>query len=901
MPAEHRILVGRDEELARLMRAFTTAAAGDATFVLVTGEAGIGKSALVRTTLGETGRDLVLLEARCDESERELEYGVALQIIAAAPGAAEFSSPPLEPFQVGAVILDVIGSAAESDQPVVVVVDDAQWADSPSLNALAFLARRLRADRVLLCLVSRPDGVDRLPPGLLRQIEATGGTISLDGLDRDAVVALASIGYDVALDKPAGERLRAHTGGSPLHLRAVLESVPAPALKTAGPLPVPSSYASLVRSLVASCSTSARELLAALAVLGQESSLGEAAAVAGVEDPVAAAEELVRHGLADLIDNELGTTLGFRHGLVRASVLDALALSHRTQLHARAAEVLDGSEGVRHRLAAADSAHPELIAAAGDEADALVARGAPTPAARLLAAAARLLGRGPERQRMVLRAAMLLLEAGAPVEPLIPEIERYAAGPARDYVLGRLAFNHGDLTQGVELLERAWAAVGQQTALAALVADMMAIASTALGRFDELATWSRRAVASGNASLNSPVTLFYGVALDSSPGAAERELTALVESGQPEVLQLGARLARGMCLLALNELDRAETDLTGATLAPQVQGSLQAFVNARSFLAECHFRRGRWARAHDLAVSTTSIVDDAGAGWMAPLPHTVAATVLASTGDFEAARAHADEAWAAAETLGMVQAVLWARVAALRIAEAVGDPAQVVTIGDALLAPGIADLPDWVQRRRPAYAEALAALGRTNDAERHLAVVDSEVAANGDTSLATEAARARAAVHVATGDRPGAIEVLDAGLALDAERSGPFERARLELAAGALRRRAGDRREAAALLESASASLRALGARPWLERCERELAACGLTPIKRSAPDARADLTPRERLVANLVGAGLSNREIAAELVLSPKTVEFHLGRIYRKLELRSRGQLAALLATSRD
>jgi DNA-binding NarL/FixJ family response regulator len=641
--------------------------------------------------------------------------------------------------------------------------------------------------------------------------------------------------------------------------------------------------------------------VSALAVLGQECALRTAAAVAGVEGALTAAEELARHGLADLVDTELGTTLAFRHGLVRASVLDDLSLSDRTRLHDRASRELSGPEAVRHRLAAADAPSPELVASARDAADTLVARGALTPAARLLTGAARLLVGGPEREDLVLSAATLLLDAGAPVDALAPEIEQYDASASRDFVLGRLAFGAGDVVAAVELLSRAWSSAPPDSALAATAADWLAMAATALGRFDELARWSRRAVATGDGSLNSPVMLFYGVALDSSPATAEQELTALVDARRGTAVELGARLARGMCRLARNDLEGAEPDLAAAGLAPQVQGSVQAFVNARAFLAECHFRLGDWRRAHDLAVSTTSIVDDAGAVWMSALPHNVAATVLAATGELDAARAHAAVARSTAESLGMVQAIVWARVAELRVAEAAGEATEVVRIGDDLLAAGIADLPDWVQRRRPAYVEALAALGRTADAERQLAELEAEVADSGDTSLAAEAARARSTVLLAADHRVAAGHALDAGLALDPVRSRPFERARLELAAGALRRRAGERRTAAELLESAAQRLRALGARPWLERCERELAACGLQPAKRSAPSQDPVLTPQERLVASLATSGLTNREIASELVLSAKTVEFHLSRIYRKLGVRSRSQLAARLAADQD
>src|SRR5690606_697350 len=121
-----------------------------------------------------------------------------------------------------------------------------------------------------------------------------------------------------------------------------------------------------------------------------------------------------------------------------------------------------------------------------------------------------------------------------------------------------------------------------------------------------------------------------------------------------------------------------------------------------------------------------------------------------------------------------------------------------------------------------------------------------------------------------------------AGLALDAASSRPFARGRLELAAGANLRRAGKRRAAADLLVPAAARLEELGAAPWALRCAREAEGCGLKPRPRTAGrDRGRDLTAQERLVARLAAGGLTNREVGAELVISAKTVEHHLGRVY--------------------
>ena len=167
-------------------------------------------------------------------------------------------------------------------------------------------------------------------------------------------------------------------------------------------------------------------------------------------------------------------------------------------------------------------------------------------------------------------------------------------------------------------------------------------------------------------------------------------------------------------------------------------------------------------------------------------------------------------------------------------------------------------------------------------------------------SLAADAARAAGAVAAAGGSDDEAARLFAEGLALDPVACRPFERARLELAAGGHLRRTGQRREAAAVLSEAARRLDALAAAPWATRCARELDACGLRPRRRAAgvPVAGdAAVTAQERLVAHLVAGGRTNREVAAELVITTKTVEHHLGRIYAKLGLRSRSELAARLA----
>jgi len=238
---------------------------------------------------------------------------------------------------------------------------------------------------------------------------------------------------------------------------------------------------------------------------------------------------------------------------------------------------------------------------------------------------------------------------------------------------------------------------------------------------------------------------------------------------------------------------------------------------------------------------------------------------------------------------------LWATQAALRVAVAAGDHAAVAAAGDRLVADGLDAVPEGVHHWRAAWAEALVAVGRVDDAAAAAGVLAAEAGRSGDVSLAAESARAAGVVAAAQGRRDEAVERYAAGLELDPDASRPLARLRLELAAGAHLRRSGHRRAAADLLAAAASRGEALGAEPWLAQCEQEARACGLAPRSRAAAF-DSPLTAQERLVARLAAAGRTNREVAAELVISTKTVEHHLGRVYARLGLRSRTELAVHL-----
>ncbi len=430
---------------------------------------------------------------------------------------------------------------------------------------------------------------------------------------------------------------------------------------------------------------------------------------------------------------------------------------------------------------------------------------------------------------------------------------------------------------------------------------------------DQIVMWARRAMAAGSASGLSASLACHGLAIDGRFAEAEAEMTAILAGAPAARLRLDAQLGRGVVRVWANDLEGAAADLETVEADETVPRSIMSRVDLRSFRAEAAFRAGRWGEALDLAETTASVVDDVDDPLFITLPHAVAAFVLAGMGRVGEARAHAEVAAVNAAVTGLLPARLWSSHASLRVAAAAEDPGEVARLGDALVADGFGTFPEGIHHWRALYVEALVAVGRLDDAAavaddlgataRGRSGADNNRAdgpAEGveDASVAADAALAAGLVAAAQGRRESAALAFEQGLTLDAEASRPYPRACLELAAGANLRRMRDREGAAVLLKQAAERFEAIGSAPRAARCERELEACGLAPRRRQGERGRGfELTPRERVVARLVAGGHTNREVAAELVISAKTVEHHLGRIYAKLGLRSRTELAARLA----
>ncbi len=396
-------LVGRDEELALL----ADAAAGGARCVVVEGAAGIGKTALLRRFRALTPG---LLLATAEAEEALVDYALADQLLrAAGVERPQVIGSGADLAAVGLRLLEALASGggeaggARRDRaaPLVVAVDDAQWADAASLRALLFALRRLAEEPLLLVLAVRAGMGERIPDGFLKLDDVR--RIALDGLSAAEAGALAA-----AAGKPlsaiAARRLRDHAGGNPLYLRALLAELPAMAWEAGGGLqPAPDLFARGVQRRLAAAAPETRALVEAAAVLGARSELHAAAAVAGLGGSLAAADggageapaaltaldEAQRIGL--LTSEPLARTIAFDHPLTRAAVYHALGSARHARLHAAAAAQADRpGVALRHRALAASGPDPALARELEAFAQREAGRLAWESAAEALMAAARL-------------------------------------------------------------------------------------------------------------------------------------------------------------------------------------------------------------------------------------------------------------------------------------------------------------------------------------------------------------------------------------------------------------------------------------------------------------------------------------------------------------------------------
>lgn len=891
--------VGREQELARLARAAAEAAAGTPRLARIEGPAGIGKTALLRRFLADRS-EWTMLRAVCDPAESTLAYGVVAQLRRRPGnrlvGPANRPDEHATPFEVGADLLAELDDA-QRDGPVAVVVDDLQWADRFSVRALGFTLRRLWADQVLVLLAHRsfddPEAVEGLR---LADGGAAETRIALGGLTPAEVRALAQQVTTATLPQDVTDRLHARTRGHPLYARALaLELAPDGQDRATRSWPVPATLSSAVRSSLARLPGQARALVEALAVLDTRSPLNHVARVAGVTD----ASEALRHAIAaDLVEwwpAEPPSPIELRHPLQRDAVYASLGPVRRRELHTAAQHVVDRASAWAHRVAAAADGDPRLADELEAAADEDYRRGRTDTAARYLVWSAELSGTIADRERRLLTACLRSLLAWRAdwAKRFLPEVEGCAEGPLRDCVLGILTMlDRGELAKAEYWLDRALRQSDDGAELGWVTAHA-AVFRAALAMWRERGEETRAAadLALSHRQLGpADVDVVRTVVVISR----SREVglpAALAELGSGAVR--GEQLAcRGALRTMVGDLRGAVTDLTAAIRDRSAGTADRPALAPHSYLAVARYLLGDWADATIAAERGVVVAETTRQSYHFALSHLCATLPAADSGDWPTAERHVTAACDWARRIGTAQDLRYAAIAAAVLARARGDDAMVLA-ALAPVRPGAADEDHhtwWQTWWRPLLVDGLIAARRLDEAAKVLAATDHSL---GDVPyLAPVLARLRGRLCEARGDDQAALRSYRRCRTPAAD--APLAHALLEQAHGRLLLRLRRPDEGGAHLRSAHERFTALGARPYADRCATELAASGAVVTAPSDP--AATLTKREQQVAHLVARGFSNERAARELYVSVKTIEYHLGRTYAKLGIRSRLELAVLL-----
>ena len=922
-------VVGRESELDSVRDFLDRVGAGACAF-LVDGEAGIGKTTLWRAAVTAAAeRQQRVLSSRPVEPETALPFaalgdlleGVGDDVLGGLPGPqraaleiallrAELTGQPAGAQGVALAVLGVLRTLA-AEGPLLVAIDDVQWLDAPSAEALAFAARRLRDEPVGFLLARRARAGEPFPLGLDAALQHTRvtrlplGPLELAALDR---LFRAHLGHQFM--RPTLVELERVSAGNPFFAlelaRALLERV-TPLIAGEG-LPLPATLQELLRERLGALPARARELLLVTSVLSRPT-VALVTAAAGQGRGRAALERAAAAGIIEVADERIR----FTHPLLASVVYTDAPPARRRTLHARLARVVDDpDERAGHLALAATGPDAEVAGALEAAARRARARGAPQVAAELWERAWRLTP--PEQAggwRRAVEAGECHLEAGDTrrAQALIEDVvERLPSGHDRAVALTRLAwvrtFGRG-FRDGVDLFRAALAEVGDDSAARIEIERGLAWSVHQLGDVAAAEPHARTALELAEqlgepallASALTDTAFFETISGRGIPmELIERALELESDTEWRSILgRVRPAWIQGMLLEWAGDLDAARTTLEALRESTLAHGDEHSLSYIAFHLGRIECLAGNWPLADRYADECLQTSAQTGQDDERPYALTVKALVAAHQGAVAEARAASDEGLPLALEVGVLPAHF--ELLSIRgfLERSLGDEAAahhfLGPLPAAAIEAGFGEPALW--RYHGEAIENLLALDDVDAATALLAELEEKGQRLGRIWALTIASRCRALFAATGGDIDDAYRHLGRALELHRDLREPFEHARTLLLLGTLRRRDRKKRAARDTLVEALSAFEQLGARLWVEKARGELARIG------GRTSATTMLTPTEERIAALIAAGRTYREVADALFISPKTVQWNLSKIYRKLGIRSRTELAATLAAT--
>ena len=912
-------VVGRDEELRTITRVLDSPDDPPSAIVLQ-GEPGIGKTTLWAAAVGRARqRGFRVLSCRPSAAEAQLSYASLADLLADIDDdlldllpdpqrrAIDFvllrrlAEPAITDYRAtGAALLSVLDRLAD-DRPVLLAIDDLQWMDSSTAQVVDFALRRLSSPVIVLAALRSPGASDPgLPllqsdPGSIRRVRV--GPLSLGALHQ-----MLRTRTGLSFPRPTLARIEQISGGNPFYALELAWGTRREG--TADPAsPLPQTLAQLVRTRIDGIRPDVQPALLAAAALGEPTvELVQLALDTGPAEAERLLEAAEDYGVIALD----GPRVRFTHPLLATGVYTAATPARRRAMHRRLADLTDDpEERARHIAQAATSLDAASAAALDQGAGRARARGAPAAAAELLELAIKLGGNTPERRIAV---AQDHFDAGDPARArtLLEEtVAGLPAGPRRAGALRLLAvvrLHDDSYRESAGYLEQALTEAGPDLRLRVEILNQLMFVLVNLGRIPDALRLTSETTTDAE-RLGDPDLLAKALAASvmirflSGQGLDEAGLERALDLEDPDVptpVMLRPTLIGSLLLAWTGRLDEAREGLQSIRRRCLDRGeeSDLMFAAFHAVIIECW--RGNLAEAHLIAEDTLERALQLGTDIPLAIALATQANVAAYAGQPDETRRTAREALAIFQRGSCLAVTVWPAVTLGFLEVSLADyPAAAAMLGP--LASAAASMgygEPTAAPFAPDAVEALIGVGQLDDAATLLDQLESNGRRLDRAWALALGARCRSLLLAAAGDLDAAAETAEYALNEHRRLPMPFERARTLFVLGQIQRRRRQKRAAAVALDEAARVFDELGTPLWAERARAEL-----ERVSGSSPAGRSRLTPSERRVAELAASGLTNREVAGALFISPKTVEANLARVYHKLGIHSRAELGRRMA----
>ena len=903
----------------RTVAAFLDSLAVGPSALLIEGEAGIGKTTLWSAVADQAReRGFHVLSTRPAAAESVLAYTALADLLdEAGPRAwAELPTPQLlavdqvllranedavtDQRAVAAAFLSVVERLAD-ERPVLLAIDDLQCLDPSSRHVIAFVVRRL-SGRTGLLASHRTEPGDGAGLGWLQlpRPEAVS-RIRLRPLNIQDLHAAVSSRLRRPFSRPTISRIHQVSGGNPFYAIELARSIDerAPAADT----PLPRTLADVVSSRLGRLDTDVHDALLAASCLAAPTVELVSNATTGDEDRLVELLEIAEGKGIITLD---GNRIRFAHPLLASGVYTEAAPDRRRAMHRRLAEFVDEPELRARHLALATTRGDEVTLQALDmAADSARVRGAPAAAAELMDLAIGLGGGTPDRQ---LRSALHHFDAGDPERAaavLEEAIGQLPAGALRAEALGRLAVVrlYGDgFIAGAELLRDALDEPHDNLALRIQTQITLAYTLFHATQLREGLEVAGQAVA-GAESLANPHLLSLALGMlvilrfAAGEGCDEETLQRALQLEDPDAyapLVFRPTVQRALLLEWTGRLDEAREELEKIRARCQERGEEGEQVFVCQHVATNAMQRGDFVSANLVAEDALEKARQLGGDTPQFVAQSLRAQLSAFAGREDVARRAIDVALECASRTGTFRLAERVRAALGFLEVSLGNYEAAVAALQPMLSrfdprstptepPHASFLPDGI--------DALIHLDRLAEAEPLVAALERNGRRVNREWMLAVGARSRAMLLATLGDLDRAHDAAQQAMTTHDALMMPFERGRTLLVLGQIERRQRKKESAAAHLQEALEIFERLNIPLWADRARAELSRASVGPHRKGT------LTPSEQRVAELAASGMKNRDVAAALFISPKTVEANLARIYRKLGIKSRAELGRHVA----